>query len=105
MFGFISSLSNHPRVYSAIAKNDSSVHVFPRDDFLSVLKNNPDIAVKILNNFAEELRLYNSMLFSVDENYDDAAPEDKLYKLGIFYLNNNKYEPALYVFKRYLEYY
>ncbi len=106
VFGFISSLSRRPRMETAFAKVNSSVISFTRDKFLSLLQKNSEIAIKLINAYAEELRHYDTMIFPMEGGNDAAAPEELLlYELGAYYRTVGAKSHAGYVMRRYLELY
>ncbi len=104
VFGFISSLSQRPRMETAFAKVNSSVIVFNRERFLVLLKKNSEIAIKLLNSYADELRLYDTMIFSLGGVKGVFLPEEvQLYNLGLYYNNIKQLSNAYYVFSRYMQ--
>jgi CRP-like cAMP-binding protein len=106
VFGFISSLSRRPRMETAFAKINSTVITFTRERFLSLLKKNSEIAIKLLNSFADELRLYDTMIFPLDGRSDTFMSEDlQLYNLGVYYYKMNMHANAYYVLTRYKQMY
>ncbi len=106
VFGFISSLSRRPRMETAFAKVNSSVISFTRDKFLSLLQKNSEIAIKLINSYAEELRHYDTMIFPMEGGNDMAAPEELLlFELGTYYRTVGAKSHAGYVMRRYLELY
>lgn len=105
VFGFISALSNRPRMATAFAKTDSTVIVFLQEDILKMLYNNSQIAVKILNNFANELRLYNEMLFTLTKNSTNTKIDEKFYNIGNYNFINKKYNNAYYIFSKFISLY
>ena len=89
VFGFISSLSRRPRMETAFAKVNSSVLVFTRERFLALLQKNSEIAIKLLNSYADELRLFDTMIFPMGAQKDLFLPEEEqLYNLGSYYYRN-----------------
>jgi CRP-like cAMP-binding protein len=106
VFGSISCLSKRPRMETAFAKVNTAVIIFNRKKFLSVLQKNSDIAIKLLNSFADELRQYDTMIFPIDINQNASLPEDiHLFRLGRYYYEENMPANAGYVLSRYLELY
>ncbi|OHD64973.1 MAG: hypothetical protein A2176_04245 [Spirochaetes bacterium RBG_13_51_14] len=106
VFGFISSLSLRPRMETAFAKVNSSVVVFSRDKFLSLLQKNSDIAIKLLNAYADELRLYDTMIFPMAAGRDTFLPEDEqLFNLGLHYYRSVLKANAFYVLTRHQQMY
>ncbi len=105
IFGFISSLSNRPRVESAIAIKDSIIIILSQNKFFELLQKQPNIAIKLINYFAEDLRTYDDMIFS-GENSDANHPAHKnLFNSGKFYFEKKSYENAYYIFNRFTHLY
>jgi len=102
VFGFTSSLCRRPRMESAIARRDTQVLAIRRERFIEMLRQNPDIAMKIITFFAEELRTYNDMVFG-EENDDREllSDERKLFELGRHYYGKAEHQHACYVLDRY----
>jgi CRP-like cAMP-binding protein len=106
VFGSISCLSKRPRMETAFAKVNTSIITFTREKFLSVLQKNSEIAIKLLDSFADELRLYDTMIFSVGIKKNVFQPEDiQLFELGRHYYKSNMIANASYVLNRYRELY
>jgi CRP-like cAMP-binding protein len=106
VFGFISSLSRRPRMETAFAKVNSTVITFTRERFLALLQKNSEIAIKLLNSFADELRLYDTMIFPIDGRVDSYIPEDmQLFSLGAYYRKMDMNANAYYVLTRYKQLY
>ena len=104
VFGFISSLSQRPRMETAFAKVNSTVIVFNRERFLVLLKKNSEIAIKLLNSYADELRLYDTMIFPLEGVKGVFLPEEtQLYSLGLYYYNGRMLSNAYYVLTRYVQ--
>lgn len=103
VFGFISALSRRPRMETAFAKVNTSVIEFTREKFLVLLKKNSEIAIKLLNSYADELRLYDTLMFPVSGSSSAFMPDDlQLFRLGEYYFTMKMHENALYVMDRYL---
>ena len=105
IFGFISSLCNRPRLESAFAKTDVSVIEMTKEHFITMLQKNSDIAIKVINYFADELRKYDNLMFSTDESLDKTRDDEKLFELGEYYFNNDIFENAYYILNRYIRLY
>jgi CRP-like cAMP-binding protein len=104
VFGFISSLSQRPRMETAFAKVNSTVIAFNRERFLVLLKKNSEIAIKLLNSYADELRLYDTMIFPLGGVKGVFLPEDvQLFNLGEYYAGIKMNSNAYYVLSRYLQ--
>jgi CRP-like cAMP-binding protein len=106
VFGAVSSLSRRPRMETAFAKINTSVFIFSREKFLSVLQKNSDIAIKLLNTFADELRLYDTMIFPLGTSHQVLLAEDvQMFNLGKFYYEMKGFSTAGYILNRYVDLY
>jgi len=102
IFGFTSALCRRPRMESARTRTDALVVVIPRETFLSLVQANPEMAFRIVSYFAEELRVYNEMVFSLHGSRDYLDGAEALYRLGAYYAGKGKKEHASHVFASYL---
>ncbi len=106
IFGFITALIRRPRMESAVALKDTVVVSVNRSRFIYLVQQNPEIAIKIIRYFAEELRLYDEMMFSLKETDSSMVPEElKLFNVGEYYFKAKVYKYAFYVLSRYTELY
>ena len=106
VFGVISALCCRPRMETAFAKANSSIITFSRDKFLSVLQKNSTIAIKLLNTYADDLRLYDTMIFPLGGSKEAFLPEEsRMVSLGTYYYQEKSYQTSYYILKRYLELY
>jgi CRP-like cAMP-binding protein len=104
VFGLISSLCKRPRMESAIAISDSVIVAATRDKFMDLVQKSPDIAIKIIRNFADELRLYDDMMFSLTAEGTDVMQGDlKFFSLGEYYHRHGFKQYAFYILKTYLK--
>ena len=56
VFGEMALVDQSPRAASAIAETNTALLPVNRDDFLSLVKNTPAVAVSLLRSLAERLR-------------------------------------------------
>lgn len=106
VFGFITALIRRPRTESAVALKDSVIVSVNRSRFIFLVQKNREIPLKIIRYFAEELRLYNEMMLSLNEPDSVILPDDlKIFKIGEYYYNIKAYRHAFYVLNRYLQLY
>ncbi len=105
IIGFISSLSNQPRIESACALADTRVAELSKSGFLNILRKNSDTAIKIINYFADELRRYDNLIFDTETGQDTHSGDMKIYKLGEYYFRENSYRHAFYILNRFLQLY
>lgn len=103
LFGFTSSLCRRPRMESAVAGRDTMVLALRRAHFIEMLRQSPEIAMKIVSFFAEELRTYNEMLVSMEEEKPDLLTgERKLFELGRYHHEKGQHQYACHVLNTYL---
>jgi CRP/FNR family transcriptional regulator len=89
---------------TAFAKVTTSVIAFSREKFLLLLKKNSEIAIKLLNSYADELRLYDTMMFPMSGSMGAFLPEDlQFFRLGEYYYRMKTNANAFYVLTRYLQ--
>lgn len=106
VFGVISALCGRPRMETAFARVNSSIIIFSRDKFLSVLQKNSNIAIKLLNTYADDLRLYDTMIFPLGGSKEVFLPdESRLFNLGRYYYREKTHQTAYYILKRYMDLY
>ncbi len=106
IFGFITALIRRPRMESVVALKDTTVIIVNRAKFIFLVQRNPEIAIKIIRYFAEELRLYDEMMFSMKEGDSGMVPEEiRLFNIGDYYTRAKATRYAYYVLKRYCELY
>ena len=60
IIGEMALLDNEPRSAGVVALNDTEVLELKRDDFMKVLKQQPDLALSVIRNFSARLR-YNTI--------------------------------------------
>ncbi len=105
IIGFVSALSGRPRIETAYALTDCVLIELTKENFLRLLQKNSEIAFKVINYFAEELRIYDEMIFGNKDSADIQTCETDLFELGKFYINRNNYDYAYYIFNRHLQLY
>ncbi|MBN1533701.1 MAG: cyclic nucleotide-binding domain-containing protein [Spirochaetes bacterium] len=105
VFGLISSLSDRPRMESAYAKTDSVILIFNRESFLALLSKNADIAMKVINSFADELRAYDDMIFSIKARRENVSDDMMLFGLGEYFYRQGELSYACYVYRKFLSLY
>ncbi len=108
VFGFTSSLCRRPRMESALARRDSAVIAIKREKFINLVQSNPPVAFKIINYFAEELRMYNEMMFHLEaEEQSIEMPSDELrfFDMGEYYYAKGDLSYAFYIFSKFVRQY
>jgi CRP/FNR family transcriptional regulator len=88
---------------SAAAETDSLLISFTRDEFLSLLQQKNDIAMKILGNLADELGVYNNLILHRNRSRDVLPAGMKMFNMGKSYFNRDRKTMAWYILTRYRE--
>ena len=105
IIGFTSALSNRPRTESALAIEDTSVIVLTKDGFLEKTLQNPDMAFRIINYFAKQLREYNDLITRQNKLEQKGTIPENLFQNANFYYKLGHFESAYYIFSRLLALY
>jgi len=98
LFGVISAMSEHPRLYSASALSDVEVLPIPRNQFPSLIRRNIDVAIKILGIYSHELRFLNRIVAS---DYVDSSV--RLLETADYYSNLQDHGKARYIYTQFLK--
>lgn len=102
-FGFISAFSKKPRLSSAVAAEDTVAVEFDRAEFLVMLWENPEIAVKIMNSFSHSLLHYDNFLMDLKPAPLLESPSQPLRQLGEYYFKKGDTVLARYIFHRFVQ--
>ncbi len=103
--GFILSLSNQPRIESAFTLSDARVAELLKSGFLAILDKNPDLAIKIINYIADELRSCENLMFDTGTGTHYEAGDIRFYKPGEYYFEEKSYQLAHSILLRFLRFY
>jgi TolA-binding protein len=106
-FGVKSALGRYPQEENAIVIGESAIIVFTVPEFEQLVSANPRIIIKMLKVFSNQLRhIHRDIAYiMVNEGYNPEDSEQSLFNVGQYYLKNNRYSQAGYIFGRYLTYY
>ena len=104
-FGFISSFSGRPRLSSAAAVVDTVVIQIERDQLFMMLKEKPDIAMKIVSSYTHALKHYDRVLLDIKPISLIYPQNLKLMRLGEYYMDQGENVLANYIFNRYIQLY
>jgi CRP/FNR family transcriptional regulator, polysaccharide utilization system transcription regulator len=69
LIGYHSIFADSPYSCSAIAIEDSAICIFEKDCFIRLVRKNPDLSLKLMNLFAEELGYLNSRTVSLTQKH------------------------------------
>jgi CRP-like cAMP-binding protein len=103
-FGVKSALGRYPREENAVAVKDAGVMAFSVAEFEQFALGNTRIIMTMLRVFSTQLRRIHRQVANLMETKEH-DPEMGLFNVGQYYLNNQRFPQAKYVFSRYLTYY
>lgn len=104
-FGVRSALGRYPREDDAMVITDSQVLVFTVPEFEQLAARNTRIVIKMLKVFSNQLRRIGQKVRNQLAEGKSMSPEDGLYSIGQYYLENKLYKQALYVLGKYKKLY
>ena len=104
-FGVKAALGKYPREETAQTLTDVVVLQLKPDDFEHIVMNNVQVVKKMLRVFSNQLRRIGRAVREVLGETSAVNPEAELFKIAEYYFKNASAEPALYAYKKYLEYY
>jgi CRP-like cAMP-binding protein len=103
-FGVRSALGKYPREENATIITTSTVLTFTVPDFEQVAGANGRIVLKMLKVFSAQIRRIHKQVANLTES-GETDPENGLFSLGEYYINNKRFPEARHVCSRYLTYY
>ncbi|MDR2738347.1 MAG: tetratricopeptide repeat protein [Treponema sp.] len=107
-FGVKAALGRYPEEENAIVvSRETTIMIFSVPEFEQLASSNIRIIMKMLKVFSNELRRVHRQTANImeKEGYDPENPEQGLFNVGAYYLKNNRFPQAQYIFGRYLTYY
>jgi CRP-like cAMP-binding protein len=106
-FGVKSALGHHPREENAITSQEATLVVFTIPEFEQLAMSNTRIIMKMLKVFSRQMRRIHQQAANLmkKEGQDEMNPELGLFNVGEYYLKNQRFNQAKYIFGRYLTYY
>jgi len=105
LFGVKSALGSYPTDEQALALVDSTVLAFTVEEFEQVASTNTRIIMKMLKVYSNQLRRIHRQVQNLLSTGDSKNPEEGLFRIGMYYHNNQKYRQSVASFKRYLIHY
>jgi TolA-binding protein len=106
-FGVKAALGRYPEEENAIVSRETTIMIFSVPEFEQLASSNIRIIMKMLRVFSNQLRRVHRQTANImeKEGYDPENPEQGLFNVGEYYLKNNRFPQAQYIFGRYLTYY
>ncbi len=104
-FGVKSSLARYKREETAQTASGGTVLVLTIQEFEDLAKKNSKLVLKMLKIFSTQLRRIGKQAASLISSSGEETPEPSLslFKIGDYYLNDKKFDQALYAFHKYIE--
>ncbi|GMT49421.1 MAG: cAMP-binding protein [bacterium] len=104
-FGVKSSLARYKREETAQTKSGATVLVLTIQEFEDLAQKNLKLVVKMLKIFSTQLRRIGKQAATLISSSGEETPEPSLalFKIGDYYLNDKKFDQALYAFHKYIE--
>lgn len=103
-FGVISCMSGHARIETATAIENVSLISVEQGMFTTLIKNNPDVAMKIIRFFSRKLRFFDTAITSISLQNNSVETPEHLFNVGSYYLKKNHIKSGVYALQRYLQY-
>jgi len=103
-FGVKSALGRFPREENAVAVADSTAMVFSVPEFEAFAAANPNIILKMLKIFSNQLRRVHAQIARIKTS-ETVKPDEGLFAIGDKYLKLKRYAHAKYIFNSYLTHY
>lgn len=104
-FGVKSALGKYPREETAQTIGETVILILSLDNFEKLVLKNVDVVKKMLRVFSNQLRRIGRAVREVMGETNAVDPAHELFKIADHYGRNKRFEPALYAFKKYMEYY
>jgi len=105
-FGVKSAMGKYPREETAVVLTDAQMVIFSVPEFEQLAMQNTRIIMKMLKVFSNQLRrIHKQVRNLISSGNEGLDPEEGLFRIGQYYLNTQKYQQALYAFRRYITYY
>ena len=107
-FGVVSTMSSHSYIETAQAVNAVSLISIKKEQYGEIIQSNPNIALKIIQQFSKQLRYLNESLTQLTLKRPVVEDISLLFKIGEYYFkeklhNQAYYNQAYYAYKKYLE--
>jgi len=103
-FGVISTMSSHSHIESAEALTDVVLISVRQDQYVGLIQNNTQVAIKIILQFSKRLRYLNETLARLTlKNTADEGPSH-LYDVAEYYLGQRQYNQAGHAYTQYVKY-
>lgn len=104
-FGVKSAIANFPREETATAVVNCNVLILTVAEFEQLASKNIPVLMKMLKVFSNQLRNVHKHVRRYLTSDMTERKDIELFKIGDFYLRNKRFDEAVYVYTKYVEYY
>ena len=102
-FAVVSTMASRSHIETATALTDVALISIKRDEYSDIIQNNPNIALKIIQQFSKQLRYLNESLTKLTLKQSAATDVSHLFNIAEYYFNNKQYNQAFYAYTKYME--
>jgi CRP-like cAMP-binding protein len=101
--GVVSCMSGLSQIESVVALTDVVVIAVERSQYPELIKNNTPVALKIIRNFAAQMRTLNELLTRLTQGNVTPATPNQLFNVADYYFAMKQYNLAIFGFYQYLK--
>ena len=102
--GVVSAMSGQCHIETAMALNDVVLIKVLREQYMGLIQNNPAVAMKIIKQFSQRLRLLNSTLAELTLKNTAQVGPSHMFNVAEYYLFQKQYVQAIYAYAKFLKY-
>ena len=103
-FGVVSTMSSHSHIETARALVDVTLIMVHRDSYQLLIKQNPGVAMKIIEAFSRRMRYLDQSLAHLTLKKSTEPETEHLFEMATYYAKQSQYHVAYYVFYQYIKY-
>lgn len=103
-FGVVSAMASQRRIETARALTDCSLIAVHKGGYASLIQNNTQVAMKIIENFSRRMRFLDHSLTRLTSKKTSESDITHIYQIAQYYLKNEQYTQAYYALYQYIEY-
>ena len=103
-FGVVSTMSSHSHIETARALVDVTLIMVHRDSYQMLIKQNPSVAMKIIEAFSRRMRYLDQSLAHQTLKKSTDSETEHLYEMATYYAKQGQHNLAHYSFYQYIKY-
>jgi CRP-like cAMP-binding protein len=101
--GVVSCMAGQSQIETAVALTDVIVISVKREQYPELIKNNTPVALKIIHNFANRMRILNETLTQLTLNTIVQPSLEQLYTIADFYYKTKQFNQAVFGYYQYIK--